>query len=95
MILCALDPLEGVDVSGLMATTGLGRVAVSERVNDLVQVGLAVREMISDQVRATDLATGLVELVRTVSGESADRLTEQLRRDVPPREPVIDGPARG
>lgn len=73
-----LGPLESVGVPELMAATGLGRVAVSERVNDMMQVGLATREMIDDQVRSTPLAAGLCALVRRLAEQSGQQLSEQF-----------------
>lgn len=80
-----LDPLEGVELPALMRDTGLGRVAASERVHDLVQVGLASRDLVSDQVRGTALAAGIVALVAAVAGETADRLREELGAAAPGR----------
>ncbi len=77
-ILTALDPVQGVALAELMRRTGLERVPASERVNDLAQVGLAVREMIGDEVRGTALASGLVQLIEEVSGEAGRRLGAEL-----------------
>lgn len=77
-LLAALDPLQAVALTELMEEVGLTRVAASERVNDLVQVGLAAREMVGDQIRGTALASGLVELVEEVSGEAGERLRREL-----------------
>lgn len=79
-LLSLLDPLEGVEVPALMAQTGLDRVAVSERINDLVQVGLAGRDMVSDQIRGTSLGGGIVVWV----GEIAERTAEQLGEELSP-----------
>lgn len=73
-----LGPLESVGIPEMMAATGLGRVAVSERVNDMVQVGLATREMIDGQIRATPLATGLCTLVGRLAGRAGARLAAEL-----------------
>lgn len=77
-ILAALDPLEAVELVELMRRTELARVAASERVNDLVQVGLAAREMVGDQIRSTALAEGVVALVEAVAGETGERLRREL-----------------
>ena len=77
-ILRHLDPLEAVELPALMAATGLSRVAVSERVHDLVQTGLASREMIGDQIRGTDLGAGLVILVEAVSERAGRRITRAV-----------------
>ena len=78
-ILGALDPDEGLGVAALMPKTGLDRVALSERVNDLVQVGLAAWDPVGEEVRATPLATGLRALVEMVARRAGDRLGEELR----------------
>lgn len=77
-ILALLDPLTAVEIPALMTETGLGRVAVSERVNDLAQVGMAGRELVSDQIRGTALGAGIVELVRVVATDAAERLSGEL-----------------
>lgn len=73
-----LDPLVAVGIADLVRQTGLTRVAVSERVNDLVQAGLATRELIGDEVRATPLTGGLLEVLAEISERSADLLAEHL-----------------
>lgn len=80
-LLTQLDPLEASEVPALMEQLGLGRVAVSERVNDLVQAGLASRDMVSDQIRGTALAAGIVTWVRDLADESATRVGDQLRAE--------------
>jgi hypothetical protein len=73
-----LDPSTPVELPALMQGTGLDRVAASERVNDLVQVGLAVRDLMGDQIRGTPLAGGLVSLVEGLSAQTGDRLRQAL-----------------
>ena len=73
-----LDPLDGVELSALLAATGLGRVALSERLNDLVQTGLASRELVGDQVRSTALAAGLLEWIEATAADTGKALAEQL-----------------
>ena len=77
-ILALLDPLTPASQHALMERTGLSRVALVERVHDLVQAGLASRELIGDEVRATRLAVGLRALVE----ETASAAGESLRRDL-------------
>ena len=77
-ILALLDPLTPASQHALMERTGLSRVALVERVHDLVQAGLASRELIGDEVRATPLAVGLRALVE----ETASAAGESLRRDL-------------
>jgi hypothetical protein len=77
-ILSHLDPLESIDLEELMEVTALGRVAASERVNDMVQTGLVVRELVDDQIRGTELAQGLTLLIERIAAEAGKRLAEEL-----------------
>lgn len=77
-LLAMLDPLAPVGIGTLMERLGLDRVAASERVNDLVQAGLAVREMVNDEVRGTPLARGLVGLVERAAAGAGERLAAEL-----------------
>ncbi len=77
-LLSRLDPLDAVELPALLESTELDRVALSERLNDLVQTGLASRELVGDQVRSTPLATGLVEWVESIAGLTGARIAEQL-----------------
>ncbi len=78
-ILDQLDAIEAVELPTLMERTGLARVAVSERVHDLVQNGLAAREMVGDQIRRTSLAGGILGLVAEVARRTGEQLAEELR----------------
>jgi len=80
-ILQTLDPLEPIEMPQIMECSGLHRVAASERVHDLVQVGLAAREMINDQVRGTPLGRALVQLVERAAGIAGESLRDQLVRN--------------
>lgn len=55
----------------LIETTGLGRLALSERLNDLVQVGLASRLIDTDHAQITAAGTHLVHLFKALSDEVA------------------------
>lgn len=79
-ILEQLDLLAPVELSRLMGSLGLERVALSERVNDLLQAGLAVRELVNDQVHGTALGQGLVTLVHEISRRAGDQLAADLTR---------------
>ncbi|MDH3253857.1 MAG: hypothetical protein OEM62_02615 [Acidobacteriota bacterium] len=79
-LLSALDPIEPVDVPTLMSRSNLGRVAVSERVNDLVQTGLAVRELVNDQVRGTELSAGFAAWVEAIASGAGTALADELGR---------------
>ena len=73
-ILRRLDPLSSVGIPDLMSWCGLGRVTLSERLNDLAQVGLVSREMIDDQIRATPLAVGLHKWIEDIAARSSEAL---------------------
>jgi len=78
-ILTRLHDEEAVALSDLAQATGLPHFTVSERVNDLVQVGLAVRVLEQDAVRATALTRGFLGLVGGIEG----RLTAVIRERLP------------
>lgn len=77
-ILQLLEPAGTVDLSALVQRTGLDRVAASERVNDLVQVGLAARDLVGDQIRGTPLASGLLGFVEGLAARAGERLRQAL-----------------
>ncbi len=85
-LLAALDPIEPVELPALMEGAGLGRVAASERVHDMAQVGLAVRELVNDEVRGTALGAGLVALVEGAAAGAGERLAAELPRPPADRE---------
>lgn len=93
-MLLRLDAQVAVSTADLVRQTGLTRVAISERVNDLVQAGLATREMIGDEVRSTPLSHGLLDVMGEISDRSAERLAEQLTAGgvVPATEPPTEPP---
>jgi hypothetical protein len=78
-ILTSLREEEAVALSRLAQVTGLFHFTLSERVNDLVQVGLAVRVLEEDAVRATPLTRGFLGIV----GEIERRLTAKIRAELP------------
>jgi DNA-binding HxlR family transcriptional regulator len=60
--------LEGdADLGALAALLALPRLAVWERVSDLVQAGLVVRSLEADQAGLTAAGQALVELVETIA----------------------------
>jgi hypothetical protein len=77
-ILQGLDPSNACDLPMVMERSGLDRVAASERVNDLVQVGLAVRDLMGDQIRGTPLGVGLVCLIEDLAGRAGESLRQAL-----------------
>ena len=78
-ILTHLRDEEAVALSHLAQVTGLPPFTVSERVNDLVQVGLAAQVLEQGAVRATPLTRGFLGMV----GEIDRRLTAKIREGLP------------
>ena len=61
-----------------MAETGLSRIPLHERINLLMQAGLAVQELESDDVRATQLTDGVVELIEQIRDGLQQAIEERL-----------------
>lgn len=66
-------------IAELERAAGLGRLALSERVNDLVQVGLAGRNIDTDHVQITAGGAALVRLIGEIGAATAQRLAEALQ----------------
>lgn len=79
-ILTRLSREGSLSVAELMAVSGLGRLSVLERVNDLTQAGLASRALESDRVQATRLTVGLVGLIEGVKRRLTKKIEERLPR---------------
>jgi hypothetical protein len=77
-ILTHLRDEEAVALSELARLTGLAPFTLSERVNDLVQVGLAARVLEQDAVRATPLTRGFLGIVGDIEGRLAATIRERL-----------------
>lgn len=69
-----------VALTELATSLGLPRLAVMERVADLVQVNLAARSLVGDQVNATAATAALVELVEAVEQALVERMGRELGR---------------
>jgi DNA-binding HxlR family transcriptional regulator len=78
-ILMELAKEAATSFGDLMGATGLDRLTLGERVNDLIQVGLATKDVDTRSVSGTLAAAGLLELVER-TGES---LVEALRDEMP------------
>jgi hypothetical protein len=70
---------DAVAVSHLADATGLPHFTVSERINDLMQVGLAVRVIEQDAVRPTPLTDAFLGMVEEIER----RLTAKIRERLP------------
>lgn len=69
VILTALAADDSQAIGQLIETTGIGRLVLSERLNDLVQVGLATRLIDTDHAQITAAGASLVHLVRQIATE--------------------------
>lgn len=78
-ILTHLHEEDPTALSRLVQVTGLPPFTVSERINDLVQVGLVVRMFEQDAVRATSLTNGFLRMVEGIER----RLTAKIRERLP------------
>jgi hypothetical protein len=83
-ILVHLKKERTVAISTLADLTGLPELLIGERVNDLAQMGLALRSMENDQVQATLLADSFLEIIEATAEELSnniqDRLPELIRK---------------
>ena len=70
-VLQALAGDESQPLSHLIDSTGLGRLALSERLNDLVQVGLATRLIDTDHAQITQAGASLIGLIDALITEVA------------------------
>ncbi len=66
-----------VGMRELAGEVDLPPLAVSERVADLVQVGLAARSLVGDQVQGTEAARAFVELVGDMARALEARVVEE------------------
>ncbi len=74
-ILLKLREQPAVSFADLMHTTQLNRLSLHERINDLIQAGLAGKDMQAGQVQGTKAAMALVDFVQ----ETRDNLFNLIR----------------
>jgi len=83
-ILVCLKKERTVAISTLANLTGLPELLIGERVNDLAQMGLALRSIENDQVQATLLADSFLEIIEATAEELSNniqgRLPELIRK---------------
>lgn len=65
-------------VTELERLSGLDRLSLNERINDLIQIGLAAREIDTDHAQITEAGTALVRLLNQIKQETARRLAEYM-----------------
>jgi hypothetical protein len=86
-ILQALSAGASAPTAQLEEACGLGRLALNERLNDLVQVGLAGRNIDTDQAQITAAGAAVVQWIDEISAATAAELARTLRP------PARDGPS--
>lgn len=77
-ILTVLKQERAVPLSKLAQVTALPELLISERVNHLAQIGLALQSMESDQVQATLLTDNLLGIIEAISAELAKKMRDGL-----------------
>jgi hypothetical protein len=60
-------------IDHLIETTGIGRLVISERLNDLVQVGLATRLIDTDHAQITAAGASIVQLIDQIVAKVSDQ----------------------
>jgi hypothetical protein len=78
-ILAFLSARASAPMAELENAAGLGRLALAERVNDLVQVGLAGRNIDTDHTQITAGGAALVGLIESLGAATAKKLEEALK----------------
>ncbi|MFQ5418845.1 MAG: hypothetical protein ACE5FD_00115 [Anaerolineae bacterium] len=76
-ILQQLETADSHPLPTLMAETGLGRLVLSERLNDLVQVGLVTRLIDTNHAQITAAGVAVVQLVGAIVRETADTFSKK------------------
>jgi DNA-binding HxlR family transcriptional regulator len=77
-LLAHLAGQASLPVGELERQCSLDRLTLSERINDLIQVGLASREIDTDHVQISEAGTALMGLFEQIKRETASRLAEYL-----------------
>ena len=78
-VLAAVVPAGGVGIDDLAAQMQRPRLALTERVNGLIQVGLVSRDLEHDRVCASPAGDALFELVCELEAEVARWLSKRRR----------------
>ncbi|MBM4425181.1 MAG: hypothetical protein FJ030_17685 [Chloroflexi bacterium] len=74
-ILTFLSAHSSAPMAELEQAVGLGRLALSERVNDLIQVGLAARHIDTDHAQGTAAGAALVNLINSIGETTAEKIS--------------------
>ncbi len=76
-LLRALSASDSRSIGQLMEITGFGRLALSEQLNDLMQVGLATRLIDTDHAQVTAAGVSMVCLVETLIDQTTKLYNKQ------------------
>lgn len=76
-LLQALAAAETQSLGQLMATLGWGRLTLTEHLNDLIQVGLAGRNIDTDHAQITTAGLALVRWVQALIGAVSQRYVQK------------------
>lgn len=78
-ILSFLAECSTAPMSDLEQAARSGRLALNERVNDLVQIGLVARNIDTDHVQLTAGGAALVNLIQSIGDATAKKLAAALQ----------------
>lgn len=76
-ILKALGAGESSKIGDLLAVTGYGRLSLTERLNDLVQVGLASRLIDTDHAQITAAGAAMSALIEQLVGQVMEQYLQK------------------
>jgi hypothetical protein len=79
-ILLKLREQPAVPFPDLMQATQLNRLSLSERVNDLIQVGLAVKDVQTGQVQGTKAAEAIVDFAQRTQDHLINFILQNLQK---------------
>jgi|GEM_PF-1132247 len=77
-ILLQLREQLAVSLPDLMQATQLNRLSLNERINDLIQAGLAVKDVQTGQVQGTKAAEAIVDFIQQVRDKLSDLILQKL-----------------
>ncbi|MDZ7404356.1 MAG: ArsR family transcriptional regulator [candidate division KSB1 bacterium] len=77
-ILMKLREQPVVSFGDLMQATQVNRLSLSERINDLIQAGLAVKEVQTGQVQGTKAAEAIVDFIQRVQAKLSDLIAQRF-----------------
>ncbi|MFQ5943391.1 MAG: hypothetical protein ACE5JF_07550 [Anaerolineales bacterium] len=74
--LATLANADALSMDQLIEATGVLRLTLSERLNDLVQVGLVSRNIDTDHVQTTLAGNSIVQLIKRIASEVSGQYLE-------------------